>query len=247
MSKKIINVQTIFMILFNAEDKFMMPLMIRGIIIYIVVIASVRLMGKRQIGELQPAELVITILLSEVASLPLQDSETPLIQSLVGIFLLVSLEVIFSVVAMKSRPFRTLLQGHSVMVIKKGEIVQENMKLIRYSVDDIIEALRLKDVFDISEVDYAYIETNGSISVLLKKEHQPVTISDTDLKYKNNCLPCLVISDGKVVKNEFNICNLNENKLKKILDKNNLKIKDILIMTYTADNEANIVVRKDDL
>ncbi|MCM1363835.1 MAG: DUF421 domain-containing protein [Faecalibacterium sp.] len=225
----------------------MMPLMIRGIIIYVVVISSVRLMGKRQIGELQPAELVITILLSEVAALPLQDSETPLIQSLVAIFLLVALEVIFSVAAMKSRPFRTVLQGHSVMVIKNGKIVQENMKLIRYSVDDIIEALRLKDVFDISEVDYAYIETNGSISVLLKKENQPVTVSDAKLSLPANSLSCLVISDGKIVANEFGICNLTENKLNKILSQHNLNPKDVLMMTYSSDGKSNIVIRKENL
>ncbi|MCM1544499.1 MAG: DUF421 domain-containing protein [Ruminococcus sp.] len=225
----------------------MMPLMIRGIIIYLIIIAGVRLMGKRQIGELQPAELVITILLSEVAALPLQDSETPMLQSLVGIFLLIALEVIFSVISMKSRGFRTLLQGHSVMVIKKGEIVQENMKLIRYSVDDIIEALRLKDVFDISEVDYAYIETNGSISVLLKKENQTVTNSDAGIKVENNKLSCLVISDGKFVKNEFEICNLTENELKKILSKNKLAASDVLLMTHSEDGRSNIVVRKENL
>ena len=209
----------------------MLPILIRGIIIYIIVIASVRLMGKRQIGELQPAELVITILLSDIASMPLQNSNTPLLQSVIAIFLLISLEIITSCLALKFRPFRTLLQGHSVMIVKNGKIVRENMKQIRYSVDDVIEALRLKDVFDIAEVNFAYVETNGSLSVLLKNdENEPSE------------LPCLVISDGKIVSREFEICGLTEEKLIKILSKKNLAPKDILLMTYSKDGHTNIVI-----
>ena len=133
----------------------MLSILIRGIIIYIIVIASVRLMGKRQIGELQPAELVVTILLSDIASMPLQNSNTPLLQSIIAVFLLIALEIITSCLALKFRSFRTLLQGHSVMIVKNGKIVQKNMKQIRYSVDDVIEALRLKDVFDVSKVNFA--------------------------------------------------------------------------------------------
>lgn len=223
----------------------MIPLIIRGFIVYIVVIASIRLMGKRQIGELQPAELVVTILLSEIAAMPLENSETPLIQSLVSIFLLVSLEVMFSVFSMKSRKFRTLLQGHSVMIIKEGKIIQENMKLVRYSVDDLMESLRLKDIFDINDVWYAYIETNGSISVLPKKESSAVTNSDLDIKAKDDPIPCLVISDGKVITREFDVCGLTEGKLDKILKKKKLEKSKVLLMTYSKDGEANIVVRED--
>ncbi|MGN0467650.1 MAG: DUF421 domain-containing protein [Acutalibacteraceae bacterium] len=219
----------------------MIPLLLRGTIIYVFAIAGVRLMGKRQIGELQPSELVVTILLSEIASMPLQDSETPLLQSLVCVFLLVSLEVIFSVVSMKCRPFRTLLQGHSVMVICGGEIVKENMKLIRYSVDDLMEALRLKDVFDISEVDCAYIETNGSISIKLKSENEPLTPKDIGIEKENEPVPCLVISDGKIIKREFDICRLDEQKLISILKKRGLTPKQVLIMTYQSDGKTNII------
>ncbi len=223
----------------------MIPLIIRGFIVYIVVIASVRLMGKRQIGELQPAELVVTILLSEIAAMPLENSETPLIQSLVSVFLLVSLEVMFSVFSMKSGKFRTLLQGHSVMIIKEGKILQENMKLVRYSVDDLMEALRLKDVFDIDTVQYAYIETNGSISILLKKQSSPATNGDLNIKANDDPIPCLVISDGKVITREFDVCGLTDNKLEKILKEKKLKKSNVLLMTYSKDGSANIVVRED--
>ena len=216
----------------------MFPLLIRSIIMYVIVILGVRFMGKRQIGELQPAELVITILMSDIASMPLQNSEVALVQPLMTIMLLIALELLSSVVSMKSRKFRTALQGHSIMVIKDGEIDQAKMKQIRYSVDDIMEALRLKDVFDISDVSYAYVETNGSLSVLLKD----------DVKGgKNNSpapIPCLVISDGKVVEREFELCGLSKKKLETIVRKKGLETKDIFLMTYASDGNSNIIVRK---
>lgn len=212
----------------------MLPILIRGIIVYVIVIVGVRLMGKRQIGELQPSELVITFLLSDIASMPLQNSSTPLIQSVAAVFLLIALEVMTSCLALKFRPFRTLIQGHSVMIIKNGELQQENMKRIRYSVDDIIESLRLKDVFDISEVNYAYVETNGSLSVLLKEDGN-----------NDDSLPCLVVSDGKVIEREFAICGMTENKLKKLLKKRGLDLKNILLMTYSKGGKMNIVLKKE--
>ena len=212
----------------------MLPILIRGIIIYIIVIVSVRLMGKRQIGELQPAELVITILLSDIASMPLQNSNTPLLQSIAAIFLLIALEIITSCLALKFRPFRTLLQGHSVMIVKDGEIDQEEMKKIRYSVDDVVEALRLKDVFDIDCVSFAYVETNGSLSVLLKdNENEPLE------------LPCLVISDGKIIEREFSVCGLTKEKLLLRLKNKGIEPKDVLLMTYSKDGKANIILKKE--
>lgn len=216
----------------------MFPLLIRSIIMYIIVIFGVRIMGKRQIGELQPAELVITILMSDIASMPLQNSEVALVQPLMTIMLLIGLELLSSVISIKSRSFRTLLQGHSIMVIKNGEFDQTKMKEIRYSVDDIMEALRLKDVFDISDVGYAYVETNGSLSVLLKD----------DAKGKKSTFPipiqCLVISDGKMVEREFELCRLSRKKLETIIRKKGLEAKDIFLMTYASDGSSNIVVKR---
>lgn len=212
----------------------MLPVLIRAIIVYVIVIVGVRLMGKRQIGELQPSELVITFLLSDVASMPLQNSSTPLLQSVATVFLLIALEVITSCLALKFRPFRTLIQGHSVMIIKKGELQQENMKRIRYSVDDIIESLRLKDIFDVSEVDYAYVETNGSLSVLPKKS-----------KNESAALPCLVVSDGKIIEREFALCGMTRKKLERILKKKGLELQNILLMTFSEDGRANIVLKKE--
>lgn len=211
----------------------MLPILIRGVIVYVIIIIGVRLMGKRQIGELQPSELVITFLLSDIASMPLQNSNTPLIQSVAAVFLLIALEVMTSCLSLKFRPFRTLIQGHPVMIIKNGQLQQKSMKKIRYSVDDIIESLRLKDVFDIGDVDYAYVETNGALSILLKENRE-----------NDSALPCLVISDGKVIEREFDLCELTEKKLYGILEEKGVELKNVLLMTYSKGGKMSLVLKK---
>lgn len=222
----------------------MINILIRSAIIYISVIAAVRLMGKRQIGELQPSELVITILLSEIASIPIQDDDYPLFLCFLSVILLITLEILFSVISLKHRSFRNILQGNSVMVINNGKIIHKHIKSIRYSVEDLIEALRLKDVFDISQVQYAYIETNGSISIQLKPEYRPVTMSDMNKKTKYEALPCLVISDGQIIEKEFDLCNMSSKKICSILQKKHLKLEDVLVMT--ADSNGKLFIAKKD-
>lgn len=218
-------------------------ILIKGLIIYIMLTVAIRFMGKRQIGELQPGELVITMVLSEIATMPLQDDDFPVLSGVSLVFLFVTLELFSSFLAMKFRPYRTLIQGNSVLIIKDGHLLTENLSMIRYSTDDLIEALRLKDIFDISQVQYAYIETNGSVSVRLKKTEEPLTSKDLNVPCRENALPCLVISDGKIIKKDFALCGMTSEKLDKILRKNNLSLSEVFIMT--ADNQGNIyTVRK---
>lgn len=219
----------------------MINILLRGVIVYITVIISVRLMGKRQIGELQPAELVTTFLLSEIASMPLQNKDISLATCIVLIFMIVGSEIIFSVLAVKSRLFRILTQGSSALVIKDGKLLQKKLSQIRYSIDDLLESLRLKDVFDISEVKYAYVETNGSLSVMLKDGSKPVTRRDLRLPVESTPLPCLVISDGKIIDKDFSLCSMTEEKLEKILKKNNIRAEDIFIMTADKSGNYNII------
>lgn len=217
----------------------MINYLVRGVIIYIAVILAVRLMGKRQIGQLQPSELVITILLSEVASMPLQNSSVPLITSLGLVFLLSCFEVLSSVLSVKFPLFRKAVQGNSVLVIDKGKINQKNLSQIRYSLDDLTEALRLKDVFDIRAVDFAYVETNGAVSIKLKKDFRPPTNNDDNTQ--DGTLPCLVVNDGKIATQEFDICNMTKEKLLKILSKHGIHEKDVFLMTVDSTGDCHIV------
>ena len=204
----------------------------------------VRLMGKRQIGELQPSELVITILISDVASMPLQNMEMPLISTVTSLLVLVMFEVLLSVISIKSRKARKLLQGNSVMIIKNGKLIESSLRLIRYSIDDLMEALRLKDVFDISQVQYAYIETNGSISVELKPQHRTITPQDLSMATEKVSIPCLVICDGEIVDSEFDVCNMTREKLYKILDEKELSAKEILLMTVDSSGRSYIRLKE---
>ncbi len=222
----------------------MVNLVIRCVIIYVVVIAMVRLMGKRQIGELQPSELVITILISDVASMPLQNMEMPLISTVTSLLVLVMFEVLLSVISIKSRKARKLLQGNSVMIIKNGKLIESSLRLIRYSIDDLMEALRLKDVFDISQVQYAYIETNGAISVELKPQHRTITPQDLSMATEKVSIPCLVICDGEIVDSEFDVCNMTREKLYKILDEKELSAKEILLMTVDSSGRSYIRLKE---
>ncbi|MBR5438326.1 MAG: DUF421 domain-containing protein [Clostridia bacterium] len=222
----------------------MANMLIRGLIIYVTVIFAVRLMGKRQIGELQPGELVVTILLSQVASIPLESPEVPLLSVLSIIFLLIGLEILCAVAGMKIKGFRNLIQGNPILIIREGKIDQKQLKNVRYSVEDLLEALRLKDIFDISQVQFAYIETNGSISVLLKNRFRPVTIDDTDIKTSACELPCLVVSDGKIIQNHLDICGMTRSRLESILKKEQIKIDSIMLMTAEKSGKYYIVKKE---
>ena len=145
-------------------------IVIRSVIIYLFVVLAVRIMGKRQIGELNPHEFVITILISAVATIPIEESSIPLTNSLIPIMIFVSLEVIESAIAIKLPKFGKLIDGHPIYVIKNGVLQRREMKRLRFSMDDLKDALRQKDVFDMSEVENAIVETNGSLSVQKKED-----------------------------------------------------------------------------
>lgn len=171
----------------------------RTIILYIFVTLGIRLMGKRQIGEMQPNELVVTLLISETAAIPLQDTTQPILNGLVAIFVLVILEIMISVLSMKSRFMRKIMNGKSAVIIKNGVIDQQMMKSVRMTVLDLVELLRGQDVFDISTVAFAVLEVNGNLSVLLKSAEQPATVADLKIEKKKALLQLPVISDGKML------------------------------------------------
>lgn len=225
----------------------MLITLIRAVILYIAVIACIRLMGKRQIGELQPSELVITILISEVAAMPMQDTGIPLVNSIIPLLILVSFEIITSAISIKSGRFRSIMQGNSLIIIRNGILDQKQIKKLRFSVEDILEALRKKDVFDINDILYAIAETDGSISIMLKPEKQPVTTEMMNIETKNNGIQISIVDDGKLLLKQFKECQMDINKLNKILESNNLKLENILLMTANSGGEVNIIERDNDL
>lgn len=216
---------------------------IRTLILYFTVICVVRLMGKRQIGELQPSELVITLLLSEIIAMPMENSDIPLISTVIPVMLLVTLEIITSAISMKSLKFRFLIQGHPIIIIRNGELQQKEMKKLRLTIDDILESLRQKDIFDISLVSYAILETNGQMSVMLKPDYETVTNKNAGIQAQDSGIPCVVITDGQIERSAFNDCNMTDEKLKKIIQKQNINVSRTLLMTVDKSGKTVVIGR----
>lgn len=222
----------------------MLTTVIRTVILYAVVMISVRLMGKRQIGELQPGELAITILLSEIAAIPIQDNEIPLVNSIAPLGILIGFEIISSLISMKSVRFRTVEAGNPITVIENGELLEKPLKDLRLSITDILAALRQKDVFNIEDVDYAVVETNGSLSVLLKQKKQPVTPCDAKIAVDNPGMPYPIITDGRYIEGNFAFCGLTIPDIEKKLREQRLKKDDVILMTSTKNHEFYIIEKK---
>ncbi len=222
----------------------MLTTIIRVVILYLFVSASIRIMGKRNIGELQPTELVITLLLSEFASIPIEDTSVPLINSLIPVMILISLEIINSVISMKSTKFRNISDGNALLIIKDGKLDQKQLKKLRFTVDDVLSALRQKDVFDINEVAYAIIETNGTLSVLLKPQFQNATKQDVKVKTKNDGYTCPVIIDGVVLKKNLDVLEINKEDIERILEKKKVHKKQIFLMNIDKNKNAEIILKE---
>lgn len=213
----------------------------RSVILYLLLIFTVRLMGKRQIGQLQPVELVITILISEIAVVPMQDNDLPMINSIFALLLLASFEIIISAVALKSTKVRQVLQGNSVIIIKDGVLDQKQLKKLRYTMDDLLESLRQKNVFDISEVQYAIAETDGTLSVLLKPEKRGVTVGDAGLKLSDDALKTVLVADGEILKKELENIGISEAELDDELKHKGLSVKDVLLFEKDKNGNMNII------
>jgi uncharacterized membrane protein YcaP (DUF421 family) len=190
---------------------------------------------------MQPNELVVTLLISEIAAIPLQDSDQPVSVGIAAILVLVFLEIIISILAMKSFRIRKLLNGQSVVIIKNGTIDQQAMRNVRMTVVDLIELLRNKDVFNINDVAFAVLEVNGNLSVLLKKDAQTVTPKDINLNLDDDALPLPVISDGKLIKESLLALDFTQQKLQKILKKNKTSTDKVFLMTLDRNNNYTII------
>lgn len=222
----------------------MFSVIIRTFILYLIVTVAIRLMGKRQIGDMQPSELVITLLISEIAAIPLQDKDQPLINGIVAVFLLVILEIGASALALKSFAVRKILSGKSVVIIKNGTLDQQAMRDVRMTTLDLIELLREQNVFNIEDVSFAVLEANGNLSVLLKGAKQTSTAEDLNIKNKADALPLPVVSDGKIVSESLDALSVKRGDVLRIINNNENDISEIFLMTLDRDGKYNIISKE---
>lgn len=225
----------------------MIKVIIRTIIMYAFISLGVRLMGKRQIGDMQPTELVVTLLISEIAAIPLQDFSQPISIGLIAIFMLVLLEIAASVLIMKNLRLRRILSGKAITVINNGQIDQRAMKSTRMTVFDLIEMLRMQNVFNIEDVDTAILEINGNLSVCLKNEAQPPTMKDFDFETQDTGISLPIISDGKIIDSSLEFFKKDRTWLYSLLNKMELHSDDLFIMTLDRTGKISTIKKEDNI
>lgn len=219
----------------------MITTIIRTIILYVFVTFAIRVMGKRQIGDMQPNELVITLLISEIVAIPLQDISQPILSGVVAIFMLIVLEIVMSVLSLKSVGVRKFMSGNSVVIINNGVVDQNAMRNVRMTVLDLIEQLRGQNVFDISTVAFAVLEVNGNLSVLLKSGDQPATAKDVGIKKESQALPLPVVSDGKILKDSLKALSITKEDVTKKLRANHFELNNVFLMTLDKHDNISII------
>lgn len=215
---------------------------IRTAVIYLVLVAAMRIMGKRQLGELQPVELVVTLLVADMAAVAVEDTASPLFSGLIPIIVLVSLELIFSVLVLKSPAIARLVDGRPVIVINNGTLDQRAMKKLRLSLEDLLGTLRQQGIFDITEVQYAIAETGGKISTFVKPARQPATAEDVHATPPDNGIPFLIVSDGRLSQWALSMCGLNEEWLRFTLDEAGCAMSEVFLLT--ADRCGKVCLLK---
>ena len=172
---------------------------IRTLIVYFSLLIAMRLMGKRQLGEMELSEFVVAALIADLASHPLQDIGIPMLNGLIPIFTLFCLEVIISGATMKHIRLRGLLYGKPSIIISHGKIDQNEMRKNRFTVDELTEELRTQSVLDISTIEYAVLETNGQLNIVLTPENRPVTAQQMNVQVQDTGYTAIVVSDGRVL------------------------------------------------
>ena len=208
----------------------MATILARTVIIYFVFVLSIRLLGKRQVGELELSELVITFMLSELATVPIQNPSIPLSYVLIPLIVLISFEIISSFLVTKSSFIKKIVLGNPSYIIKKGVLNQKELSKLRMGVSELLYELRLKSIDDISSVDYAIMEENGQLSVFEKGKSQ---------------LSHAIIIDGSIIKSNLNLLNKDEIWLRNYLEGQNLNQKDVFLMSANDSGTINIIMKEE--
>ena len=218
---------------------------LRTIILYVFIIAGIRLMGKRQVGELEPSELVLALLIADLAAVPMQDFGIPLLTGLIPILTLLCLTMALSVLTMKSVKFRAVLCGRPSIIVENGKLRQGEMRKNRFTLDELMEELRMKGVTDLSTVKYAILETNGQLSVLPFTAQQPPTAQDLDLHLPEPGLPVVLINDGRLIRRSLMERGFNDQWLEKQLKSHKVdRVQDVFLMTVDETNQVCLIEKE---
>ena len=214
---------------------------IRTLILYAFIIVAIRLMGKRQISDMQPSELVVTLVVSDIASLPMQNTSQPLLSGVIPVMVLVALEILTSVIMMKSRRFRRLVCGNPVVVIEDGKLLQGQLRRLRMTTEDLFAQLRQQNIFSLADVQYCIVETNGMVSVLEKPQHRIPDAEEMGVAIEDNKLETVVISDGKLLRDGMELCQTDSEQVKRLLEESGVRAEEVFLMTLDGKGNYQIV------
>lgn len=212
---------------------------LRTLFLYLVLIFAVRLMGKRQIGEMEPAEFVVTMLVANLAAIPMQDGAIPLYSGLVPILTVLGLELVLSGVILRSVKLRQLLCGKPVILIDNGKLLQDNLRNARITLDELTGHLREKDVLDIQTVQFAILETNGNLSVFPYPKEKPASAKDAGVRAAKQYLPVTVIEDSYLSKENLRRAGKDEAWLNQVLSQHKADVMSTYLLT--VDDADHIV------
>lgn len=210
----------------------------RTLFLYLVLIFAVRLMGKRQIGEMEPAEFVVTMLVANLAAIPMQDGAIPLYSGLVPILTVLGMELVLSGLILRSVWLRQLLCGKPVILIDNGKILQENLKSARINLDELTGQLRAKDVLDIRTVQFAILETSGDLSVFPYPKEKPASAKDAGVQATGQHLPVTVVEDGYLSRENLERAKKDEKWLEKVLSQHNCGVKETFLLTVDESGQV---------
>ena len=212
---------------------------IRTVILYSILILVIRLMGKRQLGEMEPMEFVVTMLLANLAAVPMQETGIPLLAGLIPILVVLSMELLLSVLVYHSVHARRLLCGKPVILIDNGKIIQDNLRRTRVTLDELTGHLSEKDVLDIRSVQYAILETDGNLSVFPYPKERPASAKDAGIHPKQQFLPVTVVEDGYLSRENLKRAGKDETWLEEVLRSNGSSLRDTLLLSVDAANRVH--------
>ena len=220
-------------------------LITRSLIIYIIVLFLIRLMGKRQVGQMQPFELVITLIIADLATVPMAETTYPLVHGIFPIITLCCVHFLLSFLSRKNTTIRKIINGKPVILIDPEGINYDNLKKSNMNFSDLQESLRNQGYFNLDEILYAIIQTNGTISILPRGEFAPLTANDMNIDKEENSLPIIIVAEGKKMEDNLKLVSIDDNKLLKLINDAGFKnIKDILIITIDSSGKLYIQGKK---
>lgn len=208
----------------------MLTILIRTVIIYVILIATMRLMGKRQLGELEISELVTTLLLSEIASLPIANQSIPLMHALIPLITILTFEVTLSVILLKCPKLKNIASSRPSVLIRHGFLDQKELRRIRISIDELLSEVRQSGLCSLEDVDYAILEQNGKISIIPKKSAQPPSAKDMNLPLTESGIVHVLIGDGKINAYNLQLLQLTEAWLTEVLRRQKLELSSVFFL-----------------